>query len=97
MIKEGDQIVCVNDVFDARSIQIIPHRPVKDTVYTVREIRYYDMHDKTGVLLKELRNPKNVRDFFGKTQEPSFNIVRFVPLNKTTAKEESVKHEEAAI
>jgi hypothetical protein len=45
-------------------------------------MRYYDMHDKMGVLLVEVKNSKNVRDLFGKTQEPSFNITRFAPLDK---------------
>jgi|LauGreDrversion4_2_1035121.scaffolds.fasta_scaffold319082_4 hypothetical protein len=82
MIKEGDQVVCVDDVFDPRSMEIIPNRPIKDKIYTVREMRYYDMHDKMGVLLVEVKNSKNVRDMFGKTQEPSFNVIRFAPLDK---------------
>ena len=51
MIKEGDQVVCIDDVFDPRSVIIIPNRPVKDRIYTVREMRYYDMHDKMGITL----------------------------------------------
>jgi hypothetical protein len=82
MIKEGDQVVCIDDVFDPRSVMLIPNRPVKDSIYTVREMRYYDMHDKMGVLLVEVKNSKNVRDMFGKTQEPSFNVIRFAPLDK---------------
>lgn len=82
MIKEGDKVVCIDDVFDPRSIEIIPNRPVKDNVYTVREMRYYDLHDKMGVTLVEVKNSRNVRDMFGKTQEPSFNIIRFAPLDK---------------
>ena len=35
-----------------------------------------------GVTLGEIKNAKNVRDFFGKTQEPSFNITRFAPLDQ---------------
>ena len=82
MIKEGDQVVCVDDVFDPKSVKIIPNRPVKDNIYTIREIRYYDMHDKMGVTLVEVKNPIHVRDFFGRLQEPSFNIIRFAPLDK---------------
>ena len=82
MIKEGDQVVCVDDVFDPRSMQIILNRPVKDKIYTVREMSYYDMHDKMGITLVEIKNAHNVRDFFGKVQEPSFNINRFAPLDK---------------
>ncbi len=82
MIKEGDQVVCVDDVFDPKSIEVIPNRPKKDKIYTIREMRYYDMHDKMGVTLVEVKNAHNVRDLFGKLQEPSFNIVRFVPIDK---------------
>ena len=82
MIKEGDQVVCIDDVFDPRSIEVIPNRPKKDSIYTIREIRYYDMHDKMGVTLVEVKNAHDVRDFFGKLQEPSFNIVRFVAIDE---------------
>ena len=82
MIKEGDQVVCIDDVFDPRSIEIIPNRPVKDKIYTVREMRYYDMHDKMGITLVEIKNPLMVKDFFGRLQEPSFNIIRFAPLDQ---------------
>ena len=82
MIKEGDQVVCVDDVFDPRSIEIIPNKPIKDNIYTVREMRYYDMHDKMGITLVEIRNPINVKDCFGRKLEPSFNIIRFAPLDE---------------
>jgi hypothetical protein len=82
MIKEGDQVVCIDDVFDPRSMHIIPNRPKKDNIYTIREMRYYDMHDKMGVTLVEIKNAQNVKDYFGKVQEPSFNIIRFAPLDK---------------
>lgn len=86
MIKEGTQVVCVDDTFNRESIKAIPNRPVRNSIYTVREVRYYNLHDKVGILLEEIKNPKNVRDFWGTTQEPSFNIIRFVPLNKVLDK-----------
>ena len=82
MIKEGDQVVCIDDVFDPRSMEIIPNRPIKDNIYTVREMRYYDLHDKMGITLMEIKNPLIVRDTFGRKQEPSFNIIRFAPLDE---------------
>lgn len=97
MIKEGDQVVCIDDVFDPRSMQIIPNRPVKDNIYTVRELRYYDLHDKVGITLVEVKNAHNVRDFFGKVQEPSFNIIRFVPLDKFLDKIQIEELEEAVL
>jgi hypothetical protein len=81
MIKVGDQVVCIDDRFDARSEEIIPNRPCKDSIYTVRDIVFYNMHDKMGVLLHEIHNPKNVRGLLGATLEPSFNIIRFAPLD----------------
>ena len=80
-MKAGDQVVCIDDRFDARSEEIIPNRPRKDSIYTIRDIVFYDMHDKRGVLLQEIHNPKNVRALFGAMLEPSFNIVRFAPLD----------------
>lgn len=82
MIKEGDQVVCIDDNFDPRSMQIIPNRPIKDNIYTVREMRYYDMHDKMGITLMEIKNPLSVKSFFGEKLEPSFNIIRFAPLDE---------------
>ncbi len=38
MIKEGDQVVCIDDHFNQRAIDLIPHRPLKDNIYTVRQI-----------------------------------------------------------
>jgi len=81
MIKEGDLVVCINDVFDPRSIQAIPNRPKKGTIYTVREMVYYDMHDKMGIMVTEIRNPKSIKGLFGSFLEPSFNIARFAPAN----------------
>lgn len=81
MIKEGSEVVCINDVFPAQSIEAIPNRPVKNSVYTVREIRYYEHLDKAGVLLEEIRNPLNVRGILGAMLEPSFSITRFAPLD----------------
>ena len=81
MIKEGDLVVCINDVFDLRTIEVIPNRPNKGTVYTVREMAYYDMHDKMGLMLMELRNPRIVKGLFGTLLEPSFNITRFAPAD----------------
>jgi len=83
MFKVGDQVVCINDVFDPRSIELIPNRPKKDNVYTIRDMRYYNMLDKTGVLLVEIKNSINVYDRFSKSfQEPTFSLHRFVPIDK---------------
>lgn len=82
MIKKSDLVVCINDSFDPKSIQTIPNRPIKGTVYAVRDMVYYDMHDKTGLLLVEIRNPRIVKGLFGALLEPSFNITRFAPARE---------------
>ena len=81
-MKKGDLVVCINDSFDPQSMQVIPNRPTKGTVYTVRDVVYYDMHDKTGLMLLELRNPRIVKGLFGALLEPSFNVVRFAPAHE---------------
>ena len=81
MIKEGSEVVCINDTFSAESIHAIPNRPVLNSVYTVREIRYYEHLDKAGVLLEEVKNPLSVQTMLGVVLEPSFSITRFAPLD----------------
>ena len=97
MFDVGQQVVCINDVFDPRSILLIPNRPKKDKVYTIRDIRYYPTMDKAGLVLQEIKNPLSVKDLFNKMQEPSFSIHRFVPVDKkvrTEVLEEELELEE---
>ena len=49
------------------------------------------MHDKMGITLMEIKNPIIVRDLFGRKQEPSFNVIRFAPLDQVL---ESISIEE---
>ena len=81
MIKEGTQVVCINDTFPVESIMAIPIRPKLNQVYTVREIRYYQTLDKAGVLLEEITNPRSVQNLLDGMLEPSFSITRFAPLD----------------
>lgn len=81
MIKEGTEVVCINDTFPVESIMAIPNRPKLNQVYTVREIRYYNHLDKAGVLLEEITNPHNVHNLLEGMLEPSFSITRFAPLD----------------
>ena len=73
--------MCINDTFSAESIHAIPNRPVLNSMYIVREIRYYGHLDKAGVLLEEVRNPLSVQTMLGVMLEPSFSITRFAPLD----------------
>ena len=82
MIKEGDQVVCIDDTFHERAISIIPYRPAKDSIYTVREIQYHNINDKVGVLLNEIHNPPIISGVLKLRLEPTFNITRFAPLEK---------------
>ena len=82
MIKEGDQVVCVDDLFTDHAIKLIPTRPVKDNIYTVRQILYHDVNDKVGVLLQEIINPPIQSGVLKRLLEPTFNIIRFAPLEK---------------
>ena len=82
MIKEGDQVVCIDDYFNQRAIDLIPNRPLKDNIYTVRQIHYHNVNDKTGILLEEIVNPPIISGVLKRLLEPTFNIIRFVPLDK---------------
>ena len=81
-MKVGDQIICINDNFHPLQLDSIPSRPVKDRIYTIRDMRYYDELDKTGVLLVEIVNPPTVKRLLLGICEPSFNITRFSPIQK---------------
>ena len=95
-MKVGDQVVCINDVFHPIQLRSIPNRPIKDVTYTIRDIRYYDMLDKTGLMLEEISNPHSVTDLFGRPQEPSFNIIRFKAVQKKKSTAVVEEEEEVA-
>lgn len=79
-VKVGDKVVCINDTFDAIRRENL-NLPVKDEIYTVREVRT-STEKPLNLLLEEVVNiARQWKDFFG---EPSFDISRFRPLKESS-------------
>ena len=55
---------------------------MKDNIYTVREVQYHNINDKVGILLEEIVNPPLISGVLKRLLEPTFNIIRFAPLDK---------------
>lgn len=81
MIQIGTKVVCVDDRFDINSVKLIPNRPKKDLVYTIREIFEHPEVGAIGVLLEEISNPKLKHTVYENMFEPTFSINRFVPID----------------
>ena len=86
MVK-GQKVVCINDTFFPTVRAIYLQLPVKDNIYTVREVflgreRIVKGGDTAtvGLLLEELTNPKD--PFHQGEQELGFSSERFAPLNE---------------
>lgn len=75
-------ILCINDSFTAEQISEIPNRPIKDKMYTVRDV--VKSRNGVGLLLNEIHNPKDAGwTMLGDerfTFEPNFSIKRFADL-----------------
>lgn len=92
-MKIGQQVICINDKFNAEQIKIIPNRPVEGKIYTIRDI--FPVLDSVlglggkGVLLEEIINPfieNNMNTQY--SFEPNFSSHRFKPILETEIKEE---------
>jgi hypothetical protein len=91
MVK-GQRVICVNDTFPASIRTLYKQLPVKDTIYTVREVflgrekivRGGDTAT-VGLLLEELTNPPD--PFHQGKQELGFSSERFAPLAEVPAEE----------
>ena len=86
MLK-GQKVVCVNDVFSATVRALYKQLPVKDNIYTVREVflgreKIVKGGDSAtvGLLLEELTNPPD--PFHQGNQELGFSSERFAPLEE---------------
>ncbi len=86
MVK-GQKVVCINDTFSPTIRALYKQLPVKDTIYTIREV--FLGREKVvrggdtatvGLLLEELTNPKD--PFHQGEQELGFTSERFAPLNE---------------
>jgi hypothetical protein len=92
MIK-GQKVVCVNDSFPEFVRAIYKQLPVKDNIYTIREVflgreKIVKGGDSAtvGLLLEELHNPPD--PFHKGEQELGFSSERFAPLEELPAEEE---------
>ena len=86
MLK-GQKVVCINDTVTLTIRALYKQLPVKDTVYTVREVflgreKIVKGGDTAtvGLLLNELKNPPD--PFHQGEQELGFSSERFAPLNE---------------
>lgn len=73
------EVICINDVFEARQKAIIPNRPVEGKIYTIRDV-FHLPNGKTGVWLHELHNPLRPHPSGLGMYEPSFDSKRFTTL-----------------
>lgn len=80
-MKPGDLAICINDVFIPEVIRIVPFRPKRGKIYTIRQLVYHDTNNKTGVLLEEVVNDPILLPNLSGLFEPSFDINRFVPFD----------------
>ncbi len=96
MVK-GQKVVCINDTFSPAIRALYQQLPVKDNIYTVREVflgreKIVKAGDSAtvGLLLEELKNPPD--PFHQGEQELGFSSERFAPLNELP--DEQVEEEE---
>ena len=85
-------ILCIDDNFSPEQIAVIPNRPQKDQMYSIRDVVKSSLG--TGLLLNEIENPHNgwaEMNGMKFTFEPNFNINRFANLNGEMLTYEMVK------
>ena len=97
MVK-GQKVICINDAFSQIVRALYTQLPVKDRIYTVREV--YLGREKVvkggdtatvGLLLEELHNPPD--PFYEGKEELGFSSERFAPLEELPEEEEAeVEH-----
>lgn len=78
-MKVGSLVECVNDKFDPKQIELIPNRPKKGKIYTIRLIKQYP-NNKIGLLLEEITNEPLMLPNLDGLFEPTFDINRFREL-----------------
>jgi hypothetical protein len=97
MFMKGQQVVCINDAFEAWVYKLYAQLPKKDVTYTVRDVYIgkEDLKDKdggsVGIILNEVKNPIDPTCKSG-PQELGFNSERFAPLEEVEF--ENVNEEE---
>lgn len=82
------QVICIDDKFDQRSIDLIGQRPIINKIYNIREV-IPTLDGRVGVLLEELINPP-IEISKGMFAEPRFDINRFRHLDMTPLTKEEI-------
>lgn len=80
-MKPGELVICINDTFAPEVIRIIPFRPKRGKIYTIRQLVYHNINNKTGLLLEEIVNDPILLPNLSGLFEPSFDVNRFVPID----------------
>jgi len=93
MFVKGQRVVCVDDKFHASIAKMFAQLPIKDRVYTVRDVYLGQEAPGSdgatcGILLMELLNPVDKRK-----RELGFNSERFAPLDNANEEEEETTEE----
>lgn len=86
-MQVGSLVECVNGSFDAKLIELIPHRPKKGKIYTIRTIQNYPKKNSVGLLLEEIINEPLMMPNMDGLFEPTFNIERFRELPEMNIEE----------
>ncbi len=104
MFVKGQKVVCVNDDFSGLVRKIYAQLPARDSVYTVRAVFLGrgnagaagsgQQDGEIGVLLEELRNPRDPALKNGLDGELGFNSERFAPLEYNSDGHVAVAEEE---
>ena len=85
-------IICIDDHFTPEQMAEIPNRPIKDKMYTIRDL--VKSANGIGLLLNEIQNPQNgwtMRNGMKFTFETNFNIRRFANLQNQPLTYEMVR------
>ncbi len=88
MFVKGQRVVCTDDKFKPAIAKMFAQLPIKDRVYTVREVYLGQEAPGSdgatcGILLMEILNPVDKRK-----RELGFNSERFAPLDNAEEQEE---------
>lgn len=96
LMVKGQKVVCINDTFSPAIRALYKQLPVKDNIYTVREVflgreKIVKAGDSAtvGLLLQEIKNPPD--PFHQGEQELGFSSERFAPLNELPDEEAEVE------
>jgi len=99
MFDVGQKVACINDDFSATVRRIFKQLPVKDEIYTVRDVRIGRAQVTGGVdvsflvLLQELKNPDDPYMADGAAEEMGFRSDRFAPLEELENSEYATEEE----